>query len=122
MQAIQALVGGRERRTDRQLGAGFRKVPTVVPDIPVIHRPITENFASATRMGGAWSSSDRGGRPSLYRKAGNGEKVEEGTEEPISAGRQWKELSGSIRGQPGRGAGRVFLLKRDAAPGFFGTW
>jgi hypothetical protein len=120
MQAIQALAGGRERRTDRQLNVGSQKVPTVVPDIPVIHRLITENFASATRRTRAWSSSDRGGRPSLSQKAGNGQTGEEGTEEPISAGRQWKELSGSIRGQPGRGAGRVFLLKRDAAPRFFG--
>jgi hypothetical protein len=37
----------------------------VVPDIPVIHRLLTENFTSATRIEGAWSSSDRGGRPSL---------------------------------------------------------
>src|SRR5690349_6756164 len=91
MQAIQAHGGGRERRTDRQLrrpcscaaGAQF-SLPaerrstkelgsclrrstscTVVPDFPVIHRPITENFASATQRRGACCSSDRGGRPSL---------------------------------------------------------
>ena len=43
----------------------LEKVPTVVPEIPVIHRLVTENFAFATHPTGAWSSSDRGGRPSL---------------------------------------------------------
>jgi hypothetical protein len=71
---------------------GFGKVPIVVPDIPVIHRLVTENFASATRNEGAWSSSDRGGSPSLPGKAGNGNKGEEGAEEPISAGRNGKNF------------------------------
>src|SRR6478672_4925317 len=98
MQEIQALGRGRARRRFGQPNWRRAKVPTVVPDIPVIHRLITENFAFATRTRSAWSSSDRGGCPSLLR--------EEGTEEPISAGRQWEELSGSFRGQSGRGAGR----------------
>ena len=88
------------RSGDRQLNRALRKVPTVVPDIPVIHRPVTENFASATRIEGAWSSSDRGGRPSL--SGGASLLREEGTEEPISAGRQCRSPSGDLRGQPGR--------------------
>jgi len=48
--------------------------------------------------------------------------VRQVTKGPISAGRQWTELSGSGRGQPGRGAGRGSCLSRDAAPGFFGIW
>ena len=71
---------------------GLERVPIVVPDIPVIHRLVTENFASATRIESAWSSSDRGGSPSLPGKAGNGNKGEEGTEEPISAGRNGKNF------------------------------
>jgi hypothetical protein len=51
-------------------------------------------------------------------RAGNGSRVRQVTKGPISAGRQWKELSGSDRGQPGRGAGRGNCLSRDAAPGF----
>jgi hypothetical protein len=42
--------------------------------------------------------------------AGNGKRMRQVTKGPISAGRQWEELSGSFRGQPGRGAGRVNLL------------
>src|SRR5438045_7673789 len=48
-------------------------------------------------------------------RAGNGARVRQVTKGPISAGRQWKELSGSDRGQPGRGAGRGNRLSRDAA-------
>ena len=43
----------------------FDKVPTVAPDIPVIHRLVTEYFASATRKRGAWCSCDRDGSPRL---------------------------------------------------------
>src|SRR5438045_4774199 len=50
-------------------------------------------------------------------RAGNGRRVRQVTKGPISAGRQWTELSGSGRGQPGRGAGRGNCLSRDAAPG-----
>jgi hypothetical protein len=91
-------------------------VATVVPEIPVIHSLVTENFASATRRRSAWSSSDRGGRPSLSR----GETLrQEGTEEPISAGRQWKGPSGSFRGQPGRGRRKRELpLARRGFPRF----
>jgi hypothetical protein len=41
------------------------------------------------------------------------------TKGPISAGRQWKELSGSDRGQPGRGAGRVVFLSATRFLDFF---
>jgi PAP2 superfamily len=41
------------------------KVPTVVPDIPVIHRVLPKFFASPTRRRSAWSLSDRGSGPSL---------------------------------------------------------
>jgi hypothetical protein len=50
-------------------------------------------------------------------RAGNGRRVRQVTKGPISAGRQWKELSGSNRGQLGRGAGRGNCLSRDAVPG-----
>ena len=82
------------------------KVPIVVPDIPVIHRPVTENFAFATRMRGAWCSGDRDGSPSLPGRPATARRKRQATEGPISAGRQWEGLSGSFRGQPGRGAGR----------------
>ena len=84
----------------------FDKVPTVAPDIPVIHRLVTKNFASATRNRGAWCSGDRDGSPSLPGRPATAKWARQATEGPISAGRQWEELSGSTRGQPGRGAGR----------------
>src|SRR6059058_6334865 len=50
-------------------------------------------------------------------RAGNGRRMRQVTKGPISAGRQWKELSGSNLGQLGRGAGRGNCLSRDAVPG-----
>jgi hypothetical protein len=41
------------------------KVPMVVPDIPIIHRLVTKNFAFATRLRRAWSLGDRDGGPGL---------------------------------------------------------
>src|SRR5205807_1586637 len=70
---IRAHSGVKRRGTERQPRpvvpsrdpATWYKVPTVVPDIPVIHRVVTENFASATRGRGAWCSCDRDGGPGL---------------------------------------------------------
>src|SRR5215210_626817 len=97
-------------------------VPIVVPDIPVIHSLVPAFFAFPTRARGAWSVGDRDGGPSLPGGPATARRVRQVTKGPISAGRQWEELSGSFRGQPGRGAGRGICLSRDAAPGFFGTW
>jgi hypothetical protein len=57
--------------------------------------------------------------PVSLRKAGNGTKGEEGTEEPISAGRQLGRalvLSGASREEAPE---EVIFLSCDAAPGFF---
>jgi len=112
---------GKGERNGNRSGAN-RKVPTVATDIPVIHRLVTENFASATRRRCAWCSCDRDGGPGLLGRSARTRRVRQVTKGPISAGRQWTELSGSGRGQPGRGAGRGSCLSRDAAPGFFGIW
>ena len=53
-------------------------VPTVVPDIPVIHRLVTTFFASPTRKRRALSKGDRDGSPRLHRKARKGKKEAEG--------------------------------------------
>src|SRR5205085_6959136 len=73
---IRARLRGKRRGTERQPawvgrfgGVGkirdFGKVPTVAPDIPVIHRLVTENFASPTRKRCAWCSCDRDGGSGL---------------------------------------------------------
>ena len=91
-------------------------VPGVVPDIPVIHRLIRENFASPTRGPSAWSLGDRDGGSRPPRTAGNGKMGAAGTKDPISAGRQCRGSFGS-----GDGASReeapeeLVFLKRDAA-------
>src|SRR5204863_8362656 len=46
-------------------------------------------------------------------RAGNGARVRQVAKGPISAARPWKELSGSDRGQPGRGAGGGNWLSPD---------
>src|SRR5260221_12299222 len=70
-------VSGEERngnrdRDGRRAGTSqireFDKVPTVAPDIPVIHRLVTENFASATRKRCAWCSCDRDGGSGLIQE------------------------------------------------------
>src|SRR5213076_3584063 len=52
---------------DRVDGRVSDKVPTVATDIPVIHRLVTKNFASATRKRCAWCSCDRDGGPGLSK-------------------------------------------------------
>ena len=108
-------VGGGERIGNRSGDLRRReKVPMVVTDIPVIHR-LFPNF-SLPQLGaevhGAWVI---GTAVPASPRAGNGTRARQVTKGPISAGRQWKELSGSFRGQPGRGAGRGDRLSRDAA-------
>ena len=98
-------VGGGERNGNRggctSCDSGVcDKGPTVVPEIPVIHRLVTKNFASATREQRAWCSSDRGGRPSLF---GGASLLRRGrAEEPISAGRQLRRTFGFFSGPAGK--------------------
>ncbi len=80
------------------------KQSAVVPNIPVIHRLITEFFASPTRTRGALSKGDRDGSPRLHRKAGNGKKEAEGD------GRT------DLRRQAVRNSSEFFGVSREEAP------
>src|SRR6185312_2033721 len=97
---IQALCGGKPRRTERQPKHGhfgeFEKVPTVVPDIPVIHSFDPSFFAFATRGEGAWCSCDRDGGPGLSRSRKRQEDAA-GDQRSDLRRQDWKEPSGSDR-------------------------
>jgi hypothetical protein len=59
--------------------------------------------------------------PASPEKLATARRARQVTKGPISAGRQWKELSGFDRGQPGRGAGRVVFLSATRFPAIFGS-
>jgi hypothetical protein len=103
---IQAHRGGRAGRTERQPNRPTRgrskKVPSVVPDIPVIHRLLTEFFTSATRTRGAWCSGDRDGSPRLPGRPATARRMRQATEGPISAGRQLGRTFGFFPGPAGK--------------------
>ena len=116
---------GRRRRTDRQpsrrLAAMRRRFQWLFPISP-LSTGFFPNF-SLPRLGaevhGAWVI---GTAVPASPRAGNGRRARQVTKGPISAGRQWEELSGSFRGQPGRGAGRGDLpLARRGSSEFFGA-
>src|SRR5207302_4174406 len=117
-QGIQARLGGRRRRTDRQpsrpIRVGRRRFQLLLL-ISTLSTGFFPHF-SLPRLGGelhgAWVI---GTAVPASPRAGNGTRARQVTKGPISAGRQWEELSGSCRGQPGRGAGRGNCLSRDAA-------
>ena len=82
----------------------LRKVPTVVPNIPVIHRLEHALFASPTRRRGALFKGDRDGSPRLHRKARKGQKEAEGD------GRT------DLRRQAMRNSSEVRRASREEAP------
>ncbi len=98
--AVRALSGA-VRGTDC---GDFGKVPTVVPNIPVIHRLEHAFFASPTRRRGALFKGDRDGSPRLHRKARKGQKEAEGD------GRT------DLRRQAMRNSSEVRRASREEAP------
>jgi hypothetical protein len=108
-------------RTDRQLSAGSRKVPIVVPDIPVIHSLVTENFASATRGRSAWCSGDRDGSPRLTGRPatarGRGRRRKDRSP-PAGNGKNFRVLAGVSREEAPE---EVIASRATRLLGFFGT-
>jgi hypothetical protein len=95
---------------------------TVVPDIPIIHSRITENFTSATRGRGAWCSSDRGGRPSLSGKPATARRVRKGQRTDLrrqAIGESPRVLFGASREEAPE---EVIASCATRLPGSFRTW
>ena len=125
---LVALQPGRGRG-GRQFGqpkCRLKKVPGLVPDIPIIHRLLPEFFASPTRPRSAWSNRDRDGGPGLPRNrqrqmgAAGGQRSDLRRQALSKLLREWK------RGQPGRGRRKRELpLARRGSRGslrrFFGS-
>ena len=90
------------------------EVPTVVPDIPVIHRVLPKFFASPTRTRRAWSLGDRDGGPGLPKSQQWQAGAAGDQRSDLRRQAMLKFLREVRRGQLGRGAGRGDRLSRDA--------
>ena len=91
------------------------KVPAIVPDIPVIHSPKGEIFASPTRGRGAWCLGDRDGGPGLSksRKRQAGAAGDQRSDLRRQAVERASVLFGASREEAPE---ESIFLKRDAAP------